>query len=95
MTASPSQALLYRRVPIPEEFIHIDEQGRRVGGDVRIGDLDGDGRVEFVLYKGLGGIKPSFIGAFDLEGRALWSVGDKTMRVEDADGGPPLETVSR
>lgn len=94
MTVSPTQALLYRRVPIPEAFIHLDEQGRRVGGDIRIGDLDGDGRVEFVLYKGLGGIKPSFIGAFDLDGRVLWSVGDKNMRVEDADGGPALETAS-
>jgi hypothetical protein len=94
MNPATEKALLYRRVPIPDEFVHIDEEGRRVGGDIRIGDLDGDGRIEFVLYKGLGGIKPSFVGAFDLDGRPLWSVGDKDMRVKDADGDGDLLTAS-
>ena len=90
---SIAEALLYKRVAIPEEFISVVD-GRRVGGDIRIGDLTGDGRVDFLVYKALGGIKPSFIGAFDLEGKPLWSAGDRAASVEDADGTGALETVS-
>ena len=90
---SVAKALLYKRVAIPEEFISVVD-GRRVGGDIRIGDLTGDGRVDFLVYKALGGIKPSFIGAFDLEGEPLWSAGDTASSVEDADEGGVLETVS-
>ena len=43
---SVAEAVLYRRVAIPEEFISVVDW-RRVGGDIRIGDLTGDGRVDF------------------------------------------------
>lgn len=90
---SVAQALLYKRVALPEEFVSV-EKGRRVGGDIRIGDLTGDGQVDFVAYRALGGIKPSFVGAFNIEGEVLWAVGDKGLCVEDADGGGTLQTVS-
>ena len=90
---SVAQALLYKRVALPEAFVSV-EDGRRVGGDIRIGDLTGDGQVDFVVYKALGGIKPSFIGAFTLAGEMLWSVGDKGFSVEDSDEGGMLQTVS-
>ena len=35
-------ALLYREPPIPKEFLTL-RNGHAFGGDVRIGDLDGDG----------------------------------------------------
>lgn len=88
-----SEAVLYKKVVLPEEFISVEE-GRRVGGDIRIGDLSGDGAVDFLLYKSLGGIKPSFLGAFNLAGEVLWSVGDRGFCVADADGEGMLQTVS-
>lgn len=90
---SVPDAVLHKKVLLPEEFINI-EDGRRVGGDIRIGDLSGDGRMDFLVYKSLGGIKPSFLGAFTLEGEVLWSLGDKEFCVQDADGDGMLETIS-
>ena len=88
-----SEAVLHKKILLPEEFIGI-EDGCRVGGDIRIGDLSGDGRMDFLVYKSLGGIKPSFLGAFTIEGEVLWSVGDKGFCVQDADEEGMLETVS-
>lgn len=52
-------------------------------GDIRIGDLDGDGQVEFVVFRSVdNGMKPCFIGAFDTEGKVLWRQG--------SGGGQPL-----
>ena len=89
-----AEAVLYRKIALPEEFLDKDENGRRVGGDIRIGDLTGDGRVDFLVYKALGGIKPSFLGAFSLEGEKIWAVGDQQFSAEDADGGGVLQTIS-
>jgi hypothetical protein len=87
-------AHLFQSVLIPADFILIDEQNRRTGGDVRIGDLTGDGQVDFVTYHSLGGIKPSFIGAFNLSGHPLWSLGDKHLSAADADSDERLATTS-
>jgi hypothetical protein len=84
--APPFQArpLLYRKVPIPKPFL-VTRAGVTFGGDLRIGDLNGDGRCDLLVYrcndgapKGAhqGGIKPTFLGAFDLEGKPLWSQGE-------------------
>ena len=50
-------ALLYKKVALPDEFVR-----ERTGGDIRIGDLTGDGQVDFLVYNALGGIKPCFLG---------------------------------
>ena len=81
--ATREDAQLYQKLPIPEEFLATSD-GHTFGGDVRIGDLDGDGRCDFLVYRcnhgaptgaHVGGIKPTFIGAFDLDGRPLWHAG--------------------
>jgi hypothetical protein len=77
-------ALLYRKVEIPKPF-QITHNGHTFGGDLRIGDLNGDGRCDFLVYrcnhgapKGahMGGMKPCFMGAFEIDGTILWSAGE-------------------
>lgn len=76
-------ALLFRRIAIPEQFL-ITKKGHKFGGDIRIGDLNGDGECDLLVYrcnhgapKGahMGGIKPTFLGAFRLDGKVLWQQG--------------------
>ena len=91
---TPESAHLYKRVPIPAEFLN-DTAGNAWGGDIRIGDLTGDGTVDMLVYKSLGGIHPCFLGAFTLEGEPLWSLGDKHLSIRDADAKEtPLTTLS-
>ncbi len=82
-----SRALLWREVRVPEAMLGDGPAGP-CGGDVRIGDLDGDARVEFVVYRNLAGLKPAFIGAFDLDGEPLWTFGDpaRVVTVIEEDG---------
>lgn len=80
----PQEAHLYKRVAIPEPFLN-ETDGGLWGGDIRIGDLTGDGNVDFLVYKSLGGIHPCFLGVFTLEGEEIWSLGDKHLEIEDAD----------
>ena len=61
-----ASAILYSKVAIPNDFLSVDSLGRRWGGDIRIGDLTGNGEVDFLVYKSLGGMKPSFIGGFSI-----------------------------
>ena len=71
--------LLYR-VPIPPEFLSPDPTTggqTSYGGDIRVGDLTGDGAPDFVVFKSVGGLKVSFIGAFTLTGEPIWQYGDK------------------
>lgn len=84
LSAEPGTPLLYRKVAVPPSFL-ITRDGVTFGGDVRIGDLTGDGRCDFLVYRcnhgaprgaHRGGIKPAFLGAFDIEGRPLWSAGE-------------------
>ena len=76
--------MLYRKLAIPDEFL-VTKKGHTFGGELRIGDLNGDGRCDFLVYrcnhgapKGahVGGMKPTFMGAFDLDGKPLWQVGE-------------------
>ena len=90
---TPESAILYKKIRIPDAFISEDANGRW-GGDLRIGDLTGDGVVDFLVYKSLGGMKPCFLGAFTLDGEPIWSVGDKNLTVADADGTDTLRTLS-
>jgi hypothetical protein len=83
MTATAAEQaslpILYRKVAVPPEATAPAEGGPRAGrygGDVRIGDLTGDGRCDFVVYRSAdGGMKPCFLAAFDMEGRLLWKAG--------------------
>ncbi len=74
----------YKRVAIPGAFLN-ETAGKAWGGDIRIGDLTGNGTVDFLVYKSLGGIHPCFLGAFTLEGEPLWSMGNKHLEIRDAD----------
>ena len=82
--ATPQAAHLYKRVAIPDVFLN-ETADSRWGGDIRIGDLTGDGRVDFLVYKSLGGIHPCFLGAFTSRGEPIWSLGDKHLQIRDAD----------
>ena len=81
---TPQKAHLYKRVAIPDAFLN-ETAGRSWGGDIRIGDLTGNGTVDFLVYKSLGGIHPCFLGAWTLEEEPLWSLGDKHLETRDAD----------
>lgn len=92
--ALPAPALLYSKVALPPAFTRPDASGRRIGGDLRIGDLTGDGQADFLVYNALGGIKPCFLGAFSLAGEPLWAVGDRDLTALDADGLGHLATIA-
>ncbi len=73
--------ILYKRVEIPPEFCVTGEEGT-YGGDIRMGDLEGNGRADFLVYRSVddahdgGGMKPCFLGAFTADGEVLWRVGE-------------------
>ena len=73
--------ILYKRVEIPPEFCVTGEEGT-YGGDIRMGDLEGKGRADFLVYRSVddahdgGGMKPCFLGAFNADGEVLWRVGE-------------------
>lgn len=91
---NPQEAHLYKRVAIPDAFLN-ETDGRSWGGDIRIGDLTGNGTVDFLVYKSLGGIHPCFLGAFTLEGEPLWSLGSKHLEIRDVDAkDTTLKTLS-
>ena len=74
-------AVLYRRVEIPRALLthaRIEGQDLRFGGDVRLGDLTGDGQADLLVYRcdTASGLKPCFLGAFTIDGEILWREGD-------------------
>jgi len=92
--AARGAPVLAHRVAIPAESLtprSPDKPDQKFGGDVRIGDLNGDGEVDFVVFKSVAGAKPCFIGAFDLRGDVLWSFGDKERK---GAGGDPLPILT-
>ena len=81
MISAAAPAILYRRVEIPHALLtHAEVEGRdlRFGGDVRLGDLTGDGRADLLVYRcdTASELKPCFLGAFTLDGEILWQDGD-------------------
>mgnify|MGYP006299172803 CR=1 FL=1 len=92
---------LYRRIDIPTEYL-MGGDSRFFGGDIRIGDLTGDGVVDFVVYRcASGGMKPCFLGAFDVGGNPLWTAGEggtyperpMSVAIHDIDGDGSTEVV--
>ena len=63
--SATGKPVLASRIDVPGTLLHPEGYM----GDLRIGDLDGDGEIEFVVYRSVvGGMKPSFIAAFDGKG---------------------------
>ncbi|MFO7976678.1 MAG: hypothetical protein R6V12_18835 [Candidatus Hydrogenedentota bacterium] len=102
--------ILYRRVAVPNAFLRteeIDGKSHTYGGDVRMGDLTGNGRVDFVVYRSMedahdgGGMKPCFMGAFSLDGEVLWTIGEGgtqptrpgPVAIHDIDGDGASEVI--
>ena len=82
-TLPRDDALLYRKVSIPEPFL-TTRNNHTFGGDIRIGDLDGDHQCDLLVYRcnhgapsgaHMGGLKPCFMGAFRLDGTPIWQAG--------------------
>lgn len=68
-----NQTILYNKVSIPKSMLSKDGYM----GDLRIGDLNGDGEVDFVNFRSeANGIKPCFIGAVTLKGETVWTQGE-------------------
>ena len=89
-----SEAILYKKVQVPEAFRSRAASESPYRGDLRIGDLTGNGVVDFVVYRSVAGIKPSFVAAFTIDGEPLWSAGDPDKEVHNRDDGGTLKTVA-
>lgn len=74
-----SPYLLYQRIAIPTPLLQT-QRGASFGGDIRVGDLQNNGKLGFINYRAANSVKdgatqPCFIGAFTLEGKVLWKKG--------------------
>ena len=93
---------------IPEPFLAEGPDAIIYGGDIRIGDLTNNGQIDFLVYRSEddvqddgSGMKPSFLGAFDKEGRVLWQQGEGGQQptrpgpvaIHDIDGDGETEVV--
>ena len=79
----------------------------RYGGDLRIGDLRNTGQADLLVYRSAddahdgGGMKPCFLGAFTLEGEAIWQTGaggtqpcrPGSVAIHDIDGDGQTEVI--
>ena len=97
--------LLLQKIAIPKELLTRDE-GLQFGGDIRIGDLTGDGRADFLVYRvargnSQGATKPCFLGAFNMDGEILWQKGKNGIQpyrpgpvaIYDIDGDEDTEVI--
>lgn len=104
------EPILYNRIPIPKEFL-TTQDGHRFGGDIRICDLNGDSQCDFLVYRSgdkgpggpaVGGYKPVFLGAFEMNGKAIWQIGGGgthpvrpgSVAVYDIDGDGAAEVIT-
>ena len=97
--------ILYKKIQIPPVFLTdaiIENQELQFGGDIRIGDLSGDGQADFLVYRSADeGMKPCFIGAFSMDGEILWQVGQGgeqptrpgPVAIHDIDGDGEAEVI--
>lgn len=79
VAAEPDRPVLYRQIELPAEVLgqaNVEGVERNFAGDIRLGDVDGDGQAELLVYRSTdAGIKPSFLAAVSLEGKLLWKLG--------------------
>lgn len=81
------EAVCWRRRQIPGAFLtsaSVEGRDLTYGGDIRLGDLNGDGQAELLVYRceAASGLKPCFLGAFTLDGEVLWQVGEGGVQPE-------------
>ncbi len=81
LLAGASNPVLWKEIAVPEAFLQstlFDSQPLTFGGDIRVDDLDGDGEPEWVVFRSTDkGMKPCFIGAFEMDGTVMWQVGEE------------------
>jgi len=65
--------------PAPMKLWHEVDVSRYPGCFVCLGDLDGDGRVDFLLYREGPQTTPGYLVALDHDGRTLWTLGDPAI----------------
>ena len=70
---------MFNQVPIPTELLR-QEHGLTYGGDIRIGDLQQKGTMDFLVYRSAalmegGAAHPIFLAAFTMKGEILWKNG--------------------
>jgi hypothetical protein len=65
---------------------HKVDVARYAGSFVCLGDLTGDQRVDFLLYREGPQTVPGFMAAVDHEGRTLWELGDRSLQRHQSDG---------
>jgi len=75
--SSVGKPILHKKITIPASLLSDG-----FGGDIRMGDLTGNGQVEFIVYRSedvvngiSGGSKPVFMAAFNQAGEVLWKQG--------------------
>lgn len=92
-SAQAGKVSLLSRIDIHDEILVEGEAGP-YGGDIRIGDVNGDQRPEFLVYRcaqviGEGdSLKPCYMALLDSSGAILWQVGNKG--VQPARPGPVI-----
>tara|TARA_Y100001980_G_C14556916_1_gene353672 strand:- start:78766 stop:80154 length:1389 start_codon:yes stop_codon:yes gene_type:complete len=71
---------LYKKISIPESLLaHSHDQ--KYGGDIRIGDLDNDKQIDFLIYRTIdlidgGAPQPCFLAGMTMDGRVIWTKGE-------------------
>ena len=97
--------ILYKKIQIPSAFLTsavFENQELKFGGDIRLGNLSGGEQSDFLVYRSVDeGMKPCFIGAFSMDGRILWQVGQGgeqparpgPVAVHDIDGDSVAEVI--
>lgn len=70
---------LLRKIEIPLSLTQFQDS-LRFGGDVRVGDLQNNGELAFLVYRTVkqvdgGAPQPCFLGAFTMKGKVLWQKG--------------------
>lgn len=69
-----NKPILFKKIAVPDRFL-VKSRSGDFGGDIRVGDLTGDGRMDFLVYRSIDDVKPCYIGAFNDKGEVLWQKG--------------------